>query len=237
MQALFRAIHFLTSENEWFGKANDVTLRVKADQSARLFRASPTPFLVLAPDSPRFTITEVNDAYLTATMRTREGLIGRALFDAFPDDPSDLDADGVTNMRASLERVLATREPDAMPTLKYDIARPDGGFEKRWWNPVNSAILDDEGAVEALLHHATDVTERHRVDAALRQSEMRARGVLDGALRAGRRRAGEERESEEQRKIPPAAHGASLPHRPLRRRLETRAGGDPVIQTSLRSSR
>ena len=180
MQALFRAIHFLARENEWLGETNDVISRVKADQSARLFRASPTPFLVLAPDSPRFTITEVNDAYLTATMRTREGLIGRALFDAFPDNPSDLDADGVSNLRASLERVLATREPDAMPTLKYDIARPDGGFEERWWNPVNSAILDEEGEVEALLHHATDVTEQHRTDAALRQSEIRARGVLDG---------------------------------------------------------
>lgn len=160
--------------------ANDTILRMKAEQSVTLFRASPTPFLVLATDAPSFTITEVNDAYLAVTMRTREELIGRALFDAFPDNPADMDADGVSNLRASLERVLVTRRPDAMPTQKYDIARPDGSFEERWWNPVNSAILDHDGEVQALIHHATDVTEQRRTDIALRRSEMRARGVLDG---------------------------------------------------------
>jgi len=41
--------------------------------------------------------------------------------------------------------------------LKYDIARPDGTFEERWWCPVNSAVLDDD--VEALIHNANDITE------------------------------------------------------------------------------
>ena len=49
-----------------------------------LFEAVPTPFLVLRPDE-RFTIVAVSDSYLRATLNTREGLAGRAMFDAFPD--------------------------------------------------------------------------------------------------------------------------------------------------------
>ncbi|MDQ3471216.1 MAG: PAS domain-containing protein [Pseudomonadota bacterium] len=163
---------------EWFGVASDVTARVKADQSfTRLFEASPAPFLVLAPDPPRFTITEVNDAYLTATMRTRADLVGRPLFDAFPDNPNEPTITGASRLRDSLERVLASRQPDKLPGLKYDIARPDGTFEERWWSPVNSPILDEKGEVEAIIHNANDVTEERLADLMLRESEQR-QGLL-----------------------------------------------------------
>ena len=164
---------------EWFGVASDITARVKADQSfTRLFEASPAPFLVVAPDPASFTIIEVNDAYLAATMRTREELVGRALFDAFPNNPNEPTNTGVSNMRASLERVLGTRRPDALPGLKYDIARPDGTFEERWWSPVNSPILDERGEVDAIIHNANDVTEDRRAEAILRDSERRAQLLL-----------------------------------------------------------
>jgi PAS domain-containing protein len=87
----------------------ETTARVEASHAfRRMFEASPTPFLVLAPDAPRFTIVEVNDAYLTAVMRTREELLGLGVFEAMPDNPDDLGATGVANLRASLERALAT---------------------------------------------------------------------------------------------------------------------------------
>lgn len=166
----------------WFGAATDVTARVKADQSfTRLFRASPAPFLVLKPDSPRFTIAEVNDAYLAATMRTREALVGRGIFEAFLDNPADATIAGVSTLRASLERVLASHQPDRLPGLKFDVARPDGTFEERWWSPVNSAVLDENGAVEAIIHNANDVTEEHRAEAALRASEERLQLALEAA--------------------------------------------------------
>src|SRR5918998_5467135 len=123
-----------------------------------LFEAVPTPFLVLLPDD-RFTIVAVSDSYLKATLTTREGLLGRGLFDAFPDNPEDLEATGVRNLRASLGRVLATRAPDRMPIQKYDIPRPEGGFEERHWSPLNSPVLSPDGEVAHILHHVEDVTE------------------------------------------------------------------------------
>ena len=167
---------------EWFGAASDVTARVKADQSfTRLFEASPAPFLVLAPDAPNFTIIDANDAYLAATMRTREGLVGRAVFDAFPDNPDGVTVGGVSRLRASLEQVLASRQPDELQGLNYDVVRPDGTYEERWWSPVNSPILDEHGEVEAIIHNANDVTEDRRMSAALRESEDRYRQIVEGA--------------------------------------------------------
>ena len=164
---------------EWLGAASDVTARVKADQSfTRLFEASPAPFLVLAPDAPRFTITEVNDAYLAATMRTREGVAKRGIFEAYPDNPNDPTIGGVSRLRASLERVLATRRPDELSGLKYDVVRPDGTYEERWWSSVNSPVLNENGEVEAIIHNANDVTEDRRAEAALNESEERQAFLL-----------------------------------------------------------
>ncbi|HYG49284.1 MAG TPA: PAS domain-containing protein, partial [Flavobacteriales bacterium] len=64
-----------------------------------LFESSPGLFLVLKPDTPFFTILDASDAYLQATMTRREEIIGRALFDVFPDNPDDKNADGVSNLK------------------------------------------------------------------------------------------------------------------------------------------
>jgi hypothetical protein len=47
----------------------------------------------------------VSDAYLRATMTNREEILGRRLFDVFPDNPEDTAATGVANLRSSLNRV------------------------------------------------------------------------------------------------------------------------------------
>ncbi|MER6738243.1 PP2C family protein-serine/threonine phosphatase [Streptomyces puniciscabiei] len=124
---------------------------------AALFAAAPSPYLVLTPD---LVIAEVNRAYLEATRRTREDLLGRHLFDAFPDNPADPSADGVRNLHASLRRVLASGEPDTMALQKYDIpvmGRP-GVFEERWWSPINIPVPGPDGSVDFIIHRVEDVT-------------------------------------------------------------------------------
>lgn len=51
------------------------------------------------------------------------------MFEVFPDNPDDLNANGVRNLHSSLQRVLATKKSDAMAVQKYDIRRPkaEGG--------------------------------------------------------------------------------------------------------------
>lgn len=138
-----------------------------------VFEAAPGLYLVLAPD---LTITAVSDAYCAATMTRRSQILGRGLFDVFPDNPDDPGATGVNNLRSSLQRVLMLRRPDAMPIQKYDIKRPDsegGGFEERYWSPLNSPVLDGNGNVSYIIHRVEDVTQLVRLKA-----EREARGRL-----------------------------------------------------------
>ena len=122
----------------------------------RLFESAPGLYLVLTPD---LRIVAASDAYLAATMTRREQIVGRDLFDVFPDDPSDPASTGVANLKASLERVLARRAPDTMAVQLYPVERPGGGFEERHWSPVNLPVLDEHGNVEYILHRVEDVTD------------------------------------------------------------------------------
>lgn len=137
-----------------------------------IFEAVPGLYLVL---SPELEIVAVSDAYLRATMTRREAIVGRALFDVFPDNPDDPAASGVRNLRASLDRVRAERVPDTMAVQQYDIRRHDsegGGFEQRFWSPRNVPVLGPDGALRYIVHRVEDVTELVRSQQA--GDEMRA---------------------------------------------------------------
>ncbi|MGQ0429410.1 MAG: EAL domain-containing protein [Gammaproteobacteria bacterium] len=123
-----------------------------------LFEESPDVLLVLLPDAPRYTMVAATGARWRATHTTPDTL-GRGLFEVFPDNPDDLSATGTSNLRASLERVLKTRQPDTMPVQKYDIRRPDGSFEAKYWSPKNLPVLSPSGEVLYILHRVEDVTE------------------------------------------------------------------------------
>ncbi|WP_244626784.1 ATP-binding protein [Bradyrhizobium ivorense] len=125
-----------------------------------LFEAAPGLYLVLTP--PEFRIAAASDAYLRATRTERAAILGRALFDVFPDNPDDPAADGVRNLRASLERVVQFRKPDTMSVQKYDIRKPEaegGGFEERYWSPRNSPVFGPGGQLSYIIHRVEDVTQ------------------------------------------------------------------------------
>src|SRR5579863_5988305 len=124
-----------------------------------LFEAAPGSYLVLDPD---LVIVAVSDAYLRDTRTSRTALVGTGIFEAFPDNPDDPEATGVANLRASLDRVRRNRAPDTMAVQKYDIRRPEsegGGFEPRYWSPVNIPVLGPGGKLTHIIHRVQDVTD------------------------------------------------------------------------------
>ncbi|HYI12212.1 MAG TPA: ATP-binding protein [Thermoanaerobaculia bacterium] len=137
----------------------------------RLLEAAPGAYLVLDPD---FIIVAVTDAYLRATLTVRDQIIGRELFDVFPDNPNDPAASGTRNLRASLEIVLRTAAPHAMPVQKYDIRRPGSEeFEERYWKPLNTPVVID-GEVAYIIHSAEDVTSLVRLEHMKGENELAA---------------------------------------------------------------
>lgn len=126
-----------------------------------LFDSSPNPYVLLLPD---FTIAGMNEAYLRVTMRTREDIIGRNMFEAFPGEGAS-----VEQLRASLERALRSGTRDHLALIHYDIPRPDGnGLEERFWSATHTPLLDAAGEVAYILQHTVDVTELHRLRMAAR---------------------------------------------------------------------
>jgi PAS domain S-box-containing protein len=166
-----------------------------------LFESAPGLNLVLTPED--FTIAAVTDAYLRATMTERSAIMGQKLFNVFPDDPNDPAADGVRNLRASLERVKASGNADVMPVQRYPVRRPEnegGGFEERFWSPINSPVFADNGQLLFIIHRVEDVTPVVRAKAgegkaeeAWRMLEAHAQHMeSEIALRAHDRRRAEE---------------------------------------------
>ena len=138
---------------------------------AALFAATPTPCLVLTCD---LVIVEANRAYLEATGRTRDELVGRRMFDAFPANPTTPSGNAVDNLRASLERVCHSGRPDTMAVQKYDIPDPtSGAFVERYWSPVNVPVPSGDDGSALILHRVEDVTDYVREREAGRVSRER----------------------------------------------------------------
>ncbi|GAA2481132.1 PAS domain-containing sensor histidine kinase [Winogradskya humida] len=122
----------------------------------RLFECAPVALLAMAPD---LTIVAVSDYYLTTTGVSREMLLGRKLFDVFPDDPTDPDASGVDNVGGSLRRVREQLAIEVMPIQKYAVAGHDDEFTNRYWAVINAPVLGIDGDLTLLMQRADDVTE------------------------------------------------------------------------------
>ena len=121
-----------------------------------LFDASPAPYLVI---SPQLTILAANRAYLQLAGRSSADLLGRGLFDAFPDNPADPHG-GAARLRASLLRVFASGSVDKMPVQRYDVATEAGGaqFRPRFWRAVNTPVTDAAGVVLYIIHSVEELT-------------------------------------------------------------------------------
>lgn len=122
-----------------------------------VFRAFPAAITLL---SPELEILDANEDFLAVVGRERDEVVGRNVFDAFPQNPRDPHEAGPRNLRASLETVLATGARDVMDLVRYDIevhGRP-GVFEERYWSIVNTPVLGPGGDVVLIENKAEEAT-------------------------------------------------------------------------------
>lgn len=140
-----------------------------------LFARSPNPYVVL---DPGLAIVWANDAYLRVTMRERDDILGRKMFEAFPSDPA---SESFRLLDSSLKRVLATGEADEIALIRYDIRRPDDTMDTRYWSATHTPLPDAAGALGYILQHTVDVTELHNLRRAQDQAGLmrRASAVQD----------------------------------------------------------
>jgi PAS domain S-box-containing protein len=141
-----------------------------------LFEHVPGLYVIILED---FTIAEVSKAYTEATFTKREEIIGRNLFEVFPDNPNDLTADGVANLKESLKYVFRNKVSHTMAIQKHDVRKPDGAFDERYWSTVNKPVLNDRNEIEYVIHRAEDVTEFIKLKQEKHQFELVSNAMED----------------------------------------------------------
>lgn len=127
-----------------------------------IFQGGESLYLVLATDAPRFTIIGASDIYLRATRRRLDDLVGRGIFEAFPENAEDQASASESSVRASIEQVMRTRQPHRLPVQKYDVPRAaadGGGFEEKYWTAVHFPVFDQQGALIHVAQRVEDITE------------------------------------------------------------------------------
>jgi PAS domain S-box-containing protein len=129
-----------------------------------LFRVSPYPYLLM---DRQLNIVAANGAYLSMVGRTEAEILGRYVFDAFPENPDDRGSTNVAELRASLLRAIASGERDTTAFLRYSVARQTAGgtvFDERFWSTVHTPVRGPDGEVAFVAQNAIDVTDLYSFD-------------------------------------------------------------------------
>ncbi|MGN9761613.1 PP2C family protein-serine/threonine phosphatase [Streptomyces sp. SD31] len=130
----------------------------KAIDYEAVFQGLPGMVALLTPE---LVYADANEDFQRLSGRTRAQLVGRYIFDVFPDNPNDPAATGMRDVQASMLRVVATGERDTMALQRYDVEDPmrPGHWEERYWSPVNAPVFGPDGRVALIVHRVEEVTE------------------------------------------------------------------------------
>lgn len=146
------------AENDRLAEEVGSTVAKREIDYKAIFNASPSAMLVLTPE---LVILDANASYQHMVGRRRHQLVGRYVFDAFPEDPNSVD-----DLEASLRRVLATGTQDVEGPIRHDVEEPDrpGVFAERYWSPINAPVLNSVGTIALVVHRIEEITDLVRAD-------------------------------------------------------------------------
>ncbi|SIT83627.1 PAS domain-containing protein [Pontibacter indicus] len=157
-------------------QANSVGKDIPAPDFQEVFNSLAGNFLLLQPNPPHFTILAASDEQLRLTGHERHEVVGKGVFEVYPENPEDASASGPSNLQASLMRVMQSKKPGQIPTMRYDVAGEAGVFEERYWTTTNKPILDVAGKLRYILHTSAEITAQvlaEKKAAALREIEQK----------------------------------------------------------------
>jgi PAS domain S-box-containing protein len=137
---------------------------IPAPDFQALFESAPGPYLVL---TPALTIVAVSETYLKATMTRREEILGRNLFDVFPDNPDDLTATGVE----------AKKNEGGGQTISFEnrYRHKDGS----WRTLSRKSVSQPDGTMYAI---DRDITEHKSAEVAIHEALATLDATVDGAF-------------------------------------------------------
>lgn len=148
----------------------------------QLFDALPGNTILVQTNAPEFTVVAATPAYLHASGHTKETLIGRGVFEAFPANSSDPDQGGDKRLLASFQQVVQHRQAEHMALQRYDLQNRDGSFTEKYWSVTNTPVFAPGGEVAYIIHTAEDITDvvaARKKDEAYRELEASYRKAAE----------------------------------------------------------
>ena len=123
-----------------------------------VFEQVPGCHILVAANSPRFTIEAVSDSYAEATFTNKNVIIGEDFFSVFSDNPDQDKATGMKNLYHSFQQVIQRGETHKMEVQKYDVRYFDQEvFVEKYWDPTNAPVLGSHNRLH-ILHTVADIT-------------------------------------------------------------------------------
>ncbi len=126
----------------------------------QIFEAMPGTSVLLLPNEPTFTIVAATGGYILTSGRTKEQLLGKGIFEAFPINADNTGSISEKKLRLSFQTTILNKTTERLPLHRYDIKTANGILEECYWSAVNKPLLNDDGDVIYLLHTVEDVTEQ-----------------------------------------------------------------------------
>ena len=159
-----------------FGISRDITERKRFEEA---LQKSEKQYRLLAESSPEMIylvgtdgrLSYVNGRAASELHATPQELVGKHITEIFP--PSD-----ASRNLQSLQRVIATKSVSQQEVVQEFLSG------KKWIDSRLSPVLDENGQVVAVLGLSNDITERKNAEIALRDSEEKFRGLVEGSAAA-----------------------------------------------------
>ena len=124
-----------------------------------VFGNCPERCLVLYPDAPRYTVAYANPSYLQAVSRNEEDIIGKGIFEAFPERTEDLNKS--SDIRNALQQVLEQKCPYRSPLYRFDLpaTAESTNYKPHFWISETYPLVNAFGSVEYIVRKPFDVTQ------------------------------------------------------------------------------
>lgn len=147
--------------------------------NSSLLRAVPGCHLFLRPDPPGFTVLEVTEDYLEATLLDRSMITGKRLFEVFSTTPSIYHPTDIKDLNASMLWVLEHKRVQHMNISRDGDDESKGTSTTRVRKAMNKPVFNKAGDVQYLIHTVEEVDRQ----VVLLSSEAQAQSDLMDAAR------------------------------------------------------
>ncbi|SHF14274.1 PAS domain S-box-containing protein [Cnuella takakiae] len=158
-----------------------------------LFEALPGNNVLVKADLPKLTMLAATPTFLEQTESTKEAVIGKGVFEAFPVN-TDPNYTGGSELFNSYQHAILKREPHVLPVQRYDLKNEDGSFTEKYWRVSNRPVLSPDGEVAYVINSCEDITAQVKAEKdnqahqelkghfkQLQESEARFRSLLTAA--------------------------------------------------------